>query len=189
MTAIDNLWLTTMISDRNSFRTVIAEIFNLFSPITWSLIFAIMIAYFIYQRSFRVATFIAGSAGLWLIITTVIKHIVQRPRPPQNDWLVQAQGYSFPSGHSGGIACFVTVCILIFRKVWVQLSGALLVLIMMWSRTYLGVHYLTDVIAGAIIGVASAYLAWYLVSKFYESVYTKLLGLITNKSSKTTVKN
>ncbi|MFT4186273.1 MAG: phosphatase PAP2 family protein [Micrococcaceae bacterium] len=184
MTAIDNLWLNSMISDRNSFRTVIAEVFNILNPVAWCLIFAIMIAFFAYQRSFRVATFIAGSAGIWIVLTTLIKHLVQRARPPQNDWLVQVQGYSFPSGHSGGVACFVTVCILIFRKVWVQVAGILLVLVMMWSRTYLGVHYLSDVIVGALLGVASTYLAWYLVSKFYEPVYAKLLNPITNRTVK-----
>ena len=51
--------------------------------------------------------------------------------------------------------------VLIFSsQQWLPYLGGLYVLAMMWSRTYLHVHWLTDTIAGALLGVAAALAVW-----------------------------
>ena len=68
-------------------------------------------------------------------------------------------GYSFPSGHvTAAAAGMVSLCLSRGRK-WV-LPSVVWVLLMAISRNYLMAHYPSDVLAAAIIGTASAFIAW-----------------------------
>jgi membrane-associated phospholipid phosphatase len=84
----------------------------------------------------------------------------ERPRPPYVDWT----DYSFPSGHAFGSAVIYGTLGLVLLKVWcgtrwrwvpfgLAVGFALLVAL---SRTMLGVHYVSDVTAGACLGFAWA---------------------------------
>ncbi len=99
------------------------------------------------------------------IMTGIIKVGVRRTRPyatgKVNAILEKTEGYSFPSGHSNNIAVVATHASKYAKgrsRVIVAAVGGGLVFLVMLSRMYLGQHYLTDVIAGAIIGVAVALL-------------------------------
>ena len=92
---------------------------------------------------------------LWLTLfvaatlTFLLKHFVARPRPAILNPVVE-NSFSFPSGHA--VAVFAPLALIDkeYPKLkWLWLGFALLVLI---SRLYLGVHYLSDVVAGALIG-------------------------------------
>jgi undecaprenyl-diphosphatase len=94
--------------------------------------------------------------GLAPLISSVTKALVDRPRPPHE--LIHASGASFPSGHAtyAGVTCVVVVLLFTKRSpLWWSLAVAGIVG-MAWSRTYLQVHWLSDVTAGAILGVAVA---------------------------------
>lgn len=94
-----------------------------------------------------------------ILITTSLKYEILRPRPEFTP-LVLENSSSFPSGHSGN--AFVFFSLLSFfsyhffrnRKLTFQISFFSIICIMLVgiSRIYLGVHYLTDVIAGYIVG-------------------------------------
>lgn len=106
--------------------------------------------------------------GLWIwvlgvtgaeLLTFAVKLVVARPRPPTG--LVATFGASFPSGHTAAAAAMVTALVLVLtdpvgsRR---RLAGALgtpYVVLMAWSRTYLRVHWLSDVLAGAVLGAAT----------------------------------
>jgi len=99
-------------------------------------------------------TAVAG-AGLFNLL---LKYWFQRPRPELG--LVEAGGFSFPSGHSmGAIALYGLLAYLLRRQfadgversLWLLVSAAM-ILCIGFSRIYLGVHYPSDVIGGFFAG-------------------------------------
>lgn len=96
------------------------------------------------------------------LISFLIKAIVGRPRP--RDGLVHVAGASFPSGHAAYAGATCVALVLLFtapgvrRRLWWTIA-ALGVGSMAWSRTYLQVHWLADVVAGSLLGVGITVLA------------------------------
>jgi undecaprenyl-diphosphatase len=106
------------------------------------------------RRWLALAAF-AVAESLAPLFSVLLKALIDRPRPP--DGLVRAVGPSFPSGHAtyAGATCLALV--LLFtrpgtRRKWWWALASLGVVGMAWSRTYLQVHWLTDVIAGSLLG-------------------------------------
>jgi undecaprenyl-diphosphatase len=95
------------------------------------------------------------------LLNDVLKDWFQRTRPAPVGALIPAQAFSFPSGHAMVAAAFyLFVGYLAWRLLpgrWRIVCAVGLVLIAFLiglSRLYLGVHYLTDVVAGYIAGFA-----------------------------------
>jgi undecaprenyl-diphosphatase len=101
----------------------------------------------------------------------IIKRIVERPRPAGG--LYPADSFSFPSGHALiAVAFYGAVLYYIWKNVadkfWrnaLLFLGGIIILLIGFSRLYLGVHYLTDVIGGFIFGGAWLLLGIYLQKK------------------------
>ncbi|MCL1900256.1 MAG: phosphatase PAP2 family protein [Promicromonosporaceae bacterium] len=108
-------------------------------------------------------------AGLWLVasvaitagLTELSKALLQRPRPMDNRLaqFVDEPGLSFPSGHSQFAAvaagCLVVSLLRVVTKraqrVTLIVVGAGVVLMVMWSRVYLGVHYPSDTVGSVLL--------------------------------------
>lgn len=100
-----------------------------------------------------------------------VKTIVKRARPYTVDGIAsigsKTDGYSFPSGHSQSIANISTQINMkynadkLLRKIFLPL-GIGLTVIVMFTRMYLGQHFLTDVIVGAALGIGLAVVFSYL---------------------------
>jgi membrane-associated phospholipid phosphatase len=107
---------------------------------------------------------VAGSIVISTILTEGIKIIVNRPRPSTKDSLIipaSAHGSSsFPSGHSSEAFSTATAISLAYPKWYVITPSFLWAGTVGFSRMYLGVHYPSDVLAGAIVGSGSAWLAY-----------------------------
>ncbi|GAB4242553.1 MAG: hypothetical protein Kow00129_01130 [Thermoleophilia bacterium] len=123
--------------------------------------------FLLWRRRLLEALLILTSApGAWLL-TAMIKPLVGRPRPDFIEPLVSAEGYAFPSGHATVAAAFYLVLGVLVAgwvrrwetRVYVLLAALALVLFVGFSRMYLGVHYLTDVLAGYVVGFFWATLA------------------------------
>ena len=87
-----------------------------------------------------------------------IKNIICRPRPfVTYDFTVNGHipsGYSFPSGHT--TSSFAAATVIIIRKEKFAVFTAVLAFLIAFSRLYNCVHYPTDVICGAVLGIALA---------------------------------
>jgi len=92
-------------------------------------------------------------------INSIAKALVDRPRPA--DGLVHPTGSSFPSGHTSFAAVTLVAIVILYtspgprRAAWWSLAGVGTAG-MAWSRTYLQVHWLFDVIGGSLLGAAVA---------------------------------
>jgi len=107
---------------------------------------------------------VLGGAGI-AVINTVVKRLVSRTRPPQLTAVLGEHGFSFPSGHTTGttvvwlLSAWMLVHWVIGRRVGrvVVWTGALLMIAVVGAtRIYLGVHFLSDVLAGWALGAAWA---------------------------------
>ncbi|MBU2638041.1 MAG: phosphatase PAP2 family protein [Nanoarchaeota archaeon] len=98
------------------------------------------------------------SVGFAAFITYLIKYIVLRPRPEAIGIAaaIAAAGYSFPSAHSSTAFAALPVMDKVFGRL--RYAWILLACVIALSRVYLGVHYLSDIIFGAIIGYCSGWL-------------------------------
>lgn len=84
---------------------------------------------------------------------------IPRPSPDVVRVIERAGGYSFPSGHAQGTATFWTYLAKKVRRRWFSVVAAAVIVLVALSRPYLGVHYPTDVLAGAVLGAGIAILA------------------------------
>ena len=120
-----------------------------------------LVLFFLYKNWKLEAALLAGNLVLHGILIKLIKLVYQRSRPSILH-LVEEGGYSFPSGHAMATAIVVGTLIIIVQqrmqnqqiKRLVQGLLLLFILTIMASRVYLGVHYPTDVIGGALMGFA-----------------------------------
>ena len=99
------------------------------------------------------------------IITTSLKLAFKRERPfttYPNDIFKHsdAGSYSFPSGHTSAAFSLATSVSLEFPKWYVIAPTMLWAGTVGYSRMYLGVHYPSDVLVGAIIGAGTSYLCY-----------------------------
>ncbi len=116
----------------------------------------------------------SGAILLTTIVTTGLKYGINRTRPYNEYPLLfhaktKTNQYSFPSGHTSSAFSTATSLSLAYPKWYVIAPSYLYACSVAYSRMYLGVHYPTDVLAGAIIGAGCSYLSFklekWLISK------------------------
>jgi membrane-associated phospholipid phosphatase len=116
---------------------------------------------FLWRRDQRVpAVFVALAFAGAQLLSSGMKLAFERERPVFPDPLATESTYSFPSGHAlvslavyGALALLVAPRLSLARRIGLFGAVAILVLAIGFSRLYLGVHYLTDVLAGYAVGV------------------------------------
>jgi membrane-associated phospholipid phosphatase len=117
-----------------------------------------LIAWFRLHLRTRTMWALATMATGWVVAAT-LKLAVQRTRPTIEDPFATHVGYSFPSGHATNNAIVVTVVILLLwpvlghtaRRV-LPVVGGLWILLTCLDRLLMGAHFLSDVIAGVLLG-------------------------------------
>ncbi len=99
------------------------------------------------------------------ILNNVLKLIFVRPRPALIH-LVEENSYSFPSGHASAVMTFYGYLIyMVWKSSWCKASKigwtailSLIILIVGYSRIYLNVHYISDVLAGYTVSLIFLYI-------------------------------
>lgn len=117
------------------------------------------------DRSIREnALFISESILLSSAISWSLKKMISRDRPAVNDptfvAVIEKDGSGFPSGHTSLAFSMATSVSMRYPKWYIIVPAFTYAGLTGYSRLYLGVHYPTDVLAGAIIGSGSAWAAW-----------------------------
>jgi undecaprenyl-diphosphatase len=119
-----------------------------------------VLVWLVRRRAWRTALWVVVAAVLVRDVTSALKESFGRVRPAFEDGGADYGSLSFPSGHSSGIATLVTIGLVLAwpflapraRRPWAVL-GVALVLLVGFTRMWLGVHYLSDVLAGWALGV------------------------------------
>lgn len=112
----------------------------------------LVIAFLLLARRWGAAVFAAicfvASAGA----VQILKHLFGRARP--DDMIVVSDFGSFPSGHTANAATIALVVWVLYPRMWTAIVGALWIVAMALSRTFLSVHWATDTLGGALVGSA-----------------------------------
>lgn len=95
--------------------------------------------------------------GIYVLITAsflnfFLKVLIKKPRPSESIRIVEAEGFSTPSGHSQTSTTVYGWMMFYFKKIWLYILVPILVLLICFSRVVLGVHFIGDIILGFLIG-------------------------------------
>ena len=155
-TAFDRSVTSWMVDHRASGATLVARVFSAVgSQKVLVPVVAIVALVLIRQRGWRSLGLLGVAWGGAILLYSLAKHAVGRPRPPADLWLVHVAGKAFPSGHAvQSLSTFVALAVIAatlvrpsHRLLWTA-AAILLATGVGLSRIYLGVHWATDVIAG-----------------------------------------
>ncbi len=117
----------------------------------------VAIALLVVRRPWAAMYFVLASAATAGVVQ-VLKNLFGRARP--EDIIVTSDFGSFPSGHVANAATIAVALGVIVPRVWVWVLGAAYTVLMAVSRTYLGAHWLSDTIGGALVGAGVALVLW-----------------------------
>lgn len=144
------------------------------SAVVYLPLFAAVAAWLVWwQRLPRLAAFVVVTTAGSTLLNALVKLAVDRARPVLDDPVAHAGGMSFPSGHAQSAMVAASVLLLVFLPLlrgawrWVAVGVAVAyVLAIGFARVTLGVHYVSDVLAGYVLGAAwvaamiAAFNAW-----------------------------
>jgi undecaprenyl-diphosphatase len=152
-----------------------ARVLSFLGSTAWdTVLVVVVVGILLWRKEQRLAIFVGVTAATGSLLNTGVKTLVNRDRPSLTGCLLgSATGQSFPSGHAMNTTIvygtFVLVFLSLLRKSWRPVLVAVyaaFVLAMAWARMTLGVHYLSDVFGGIVLGCAwlaigvSVFQAW-----------------------------
>ena len=144
-----------------AFVTVMRFFSDSGSSLAWQVILGLAVVWLLWRRVWRLAVFVAVTGIGSSLLNTAVKAAVNRPRPLVEHPLVHAPGASFPSGHAQaaitGYAVLLLVFLPVFQPRWRKPAIAVatfMVLAIGFSRVALAAHFVSDVVAGFVLGAA-----------------------------------
>jgi undecaprenyl-diphosphatase len=146
---------------------------------TWLIFYLCFLGVFIYKKDWKEIVCILVAIGLLVLLTDkissgVFKPLFQRFRPTHHpDFLDQVKTvfnyrggfYGFISSHAANAFGFATFCALIFRNKLFTCTIFLFAFLTAYSRIYIGVHFISDVVAGAFLGILLAGIIYLLYNR------------------------
>ena len=114
----------------------------------------------------------------FLLQEVLLKNLVARPRPfyvvEGLTALVPETGFSFPSGHTASSFAAATVYMRGAPRRFMKILAPILAVLMGFSRLYVGVHYPSDVLGGALIGIICGYFIWPFFNWCFDKIKRKV---------------
>jgi membrane-associated phospholipid phosphatase len=155
---LDNPVISWLIASRTeSLTTTMLFITNLLSPVGIAIFVLVGASIWMWRtKEIWRPTILVGATTLAFVTSTAIKSLTERSRPPAIDMVPPLEiDYSFPSGHTLGIAVILLVLgYLLYsrrptkRRLLIWLTSSLLgIVLIAFSRLYLGYHWTTDILA------------------------------------------
>ncbi|UYP00206.1 phosphatase PAP2 family protein [Oceanotoga sp. DSM 15011] len=163
--------LKSIQSISNNFFDVFFEIITIFGE---ELFIIPVLAVIYWGIDKRFGEYIGFSIFSSLLVNNFLKDIFKFNRPIGEENIRSlrvetATGYSFPSGHSQGAGTFYSSLSFYIRKKIIYLFSFIMIILIGFSRLYLGVHYPKDVLVGIILGVFISYITYF----FYYRVLSR----------------
>lgn len=164
-------------SGANGFYNVVFSAVSVFASFTGFLI----VFFIFFFKNRRYAYFFGCSYVIIMFLNTILKFIINRPRPYEVDKsiisIVQALGKSFPSGHTASTTVVIVFVLFYAFKKFNRTNRILIsVLALVWlalvalSRMYLGQHYLSDILGAILISGALCIIALYTYVNYNNKV-------------------
>lgn len=139
-------------------RMLMQGVSHVFSPATLSLVVLGALGWWVWKKHWHNIAITIAAYPTGLVFAYLLKEVVGRIRPPN---LLEASGYSFPSGHAVAATLFFSLVIYFFtryirnhyyRELFIAANVVAIILVCA-SRVYLSVHWMSDVVGGAAFGV------------------------------------
>ena len=156
----------------------ITPIIKLFTNLGGALVLIIVsLLMLFFVKNKKIVLIIIINLIIAFLFNDLLKIIFQRSRPDSINWIINERGYSFPSGHAMvsmsyyGFLGYLTY-LSSYKHKWIIISLLSIIIILIGlSRVYLGVHYLSDILAG------------FLVSIIYLSIFTIIYDNLVNSTN------
>jgi undecaprenyl-diphosphatase len=156
-----SVWNWAVENRTDGWTQVMHVLTTLGNTVTLTMVVIVTMVVFSRVRHPRLAMLVGVGSVIAYGLMVGLKHVIGRDRPPSGDRLLEIETYSMPSGHAMmSTVVYGLVAVAAYQGStwvrthrWVLMAAPILTLAIGWTRVYLGVHWLTDVIAGWLIGV------------------------------------
>jgi membrane-associated phospholipid phosphatase len=145
---------------------------DVFDPNSFRLAALVLVIWLVRRRARRMALWVTTTMAAGGLLGVLLKLLVGRHRPDLLDPVARAAGYSFPSGHALNAAVACGVFLLVFlpmdrgRRPLLWIAAIIVTVVTGLCRVALGVHWVSDVAGGWILGIAvvaatsAAFVTW-----------------------------
>lgn len=148
------------LSQSSALTSIAVFVTTLLSPGVILLGAIVIAALFVDHKRYYDALVLVVGVGGGMLAGAAVKALTAIPRPEHG--LLEASGYSFPSGHALAATIFFILLLYIFwntdrslsRKSFYVAVTVVIILVASISRVYLGVHWMSDVVGGMLLGFA-----------------------------------
>lgn len=157
---IDGEWMEEVLEMRGPGWEAVSRVFDFLGGgwfAVWLVPIALAVVFLIVRRPWAALVVIAASA-LSAGLVQLLKALFGRARPA--DILLELDNGAYPSGHVANAATLAVLLVVVLGRWWLAVVGAAYVVLMALSRTYLGAHWVTDTVGGALLGASVALAVW-----------------------------
>ncbi|AKP66828.1 phosphatase PAP2 family protein [Companilactobacillus ginsenosidimutans] len=142
--------------------TLLRTLSEIGGTVSTIIITLLLLILFSINKYYYAAIFLAANKIVVVIINTILKDLIRRPRPSHHHYMYEGS-FSYPSGHSSSaLSLYIPLLIIgffIFKKISTRILmstiAILLVIIIGYSRVYLGVHYPSDIMGAYLLAGAT----------------------------------